>query len=437
MDIEINDQIFEFVKLFSEAKTMSVNTWNKEKVQYCIRLATGIEFYLFDFENDTKYKEYLFSELVKKIKKTTEACADLEKSIPSIDEICNCQRLLYRTLLNNPYLSLDVLAYVIETYDLLFDSDKKKSFVKDVIIGSKSAVIADVLTGVQMTFLEGVSRLKSATNAKDYVVSSFKEEYSFKLLPKTISYRAAAKLLIRDCSRYITEGGLLQYNKYLIIKKFSDYINKSPQNLEILFHAYIITLEIRENYLDKNEEEPLIPADMYEPLLDYILSVIDEKSRLPYLEVDSAALEPQIWRLHPWMLAKISYHDETFFLKYRNKLTECTRQEQRIMIDDSLSSIIEPKMFYRQIHVHENDSKIDYELMEKLLKQWNILINVFDKRRADKLVDFLKEEWIIFKKKFTNYEYNKASDCIFKNMFIQTWMIFFKELGVQIESSLP
>jgi len=92
-------------------------------------------------------------------------------------------------------------------------------------------VTADVLTEVQVTLLEGVSHLKSTTNAKDYIMSSLKEEYSFKLLPKTISYRAAAKLLIRDCSRYITEDGLLQYNKYLIIKKFSDYINKSPQNL--------------------------------------------------------------------------------------------------------------------------------------------------------------------------------------------------------------
>src|SRR5688500_3805443 len=84
---------------------------------------------------------------------------------------------------------------------------------------------------------------------------------------------------------------------------------------EILFHAYVITLEIRERYFGKGEEEPMIPANMYGPLLDYILSVIDEKSRPPYLEIDSAVLEPKIWILHPWMLAKISYHDETFFLK--------------------------------------------------------------------------------------------------------------------------
>jgi hypothetical protein len=97
-------------------------------------------------------------------------------------------------------------------------------------------VTADVLTEVQMTLLESTSYLRSAdhsTNARDNnnIISLLKEEYSFKLLPKTISYRAAAKLLIRDCSRYITEGGLPQYNKYLIIKKISDYINKSPQNM--------------------------------------------------------------------------------------------------------------------------------------------------------------------------------------------------------------
>lgn len=94
---------------------------------------------------------------------------------------------------------------------------------------------ADVLTEVQTTLLESVSYLRSInhpTNARDNkIMSLLKEEYSFKLLPKTISYRAAAKLLIRDCSRYTTEGGLPQYNKYLIIKKFSDYINKSPQNM--------------------------------------------------------------------------------------------------------------------------------------------------------------------------------------------------------------
>ena len=90
---------------------------------------------------------------------------------------------------------------------------------------------ADVLTEVQMTLLEGIPYIKSAYHTKVSIISSLKEEYTFKLLPKTISYRAAAKLLLRDCSRYITKGGLLQYNKYLIIKKFSDYINKSPQNM--------------------------------------------------------------------------------------------------------------------------------------------------------------------------------------------------------------
>ncbi|RIA96129.1 hypothetical protein C1645_815816 [Glomus cerebriforme] len=157
---------------------------------------------------------------------------------------------------------------------------------------SKPAVIADVLTEVQTTLLE--------------------EEYSFKLLPKIISYRATAKLLIRDCSRYVTEGGLLQYNKYLIIK-ISKYINKLPQNMEILFHAYIVTLEIREKYFDKDEKKSIISANTYRPLVDYILSIIDEKSRLPYLEVNSIFLEPKNLILHPWMLAKISYHDETFF----------------------------------------------------------------------------------------------------------------------------
>jgi len=175
---------------------------------------------------------------------------------------------------------------------------------------------------------------------------------------------------------------------------------------------------------------------MYGPLLDYILSIVDEKSRLPYLEVNSAVLEPKIWILHPWMLAKISYYDDTFFLKYRNKLTECVRQEQKLMINDSLLPIIEPKMFYRQNHVHKDINQIDCEMMEKLLRQWNILINIFDKRRADKLVDFLKVEWIMFKEYVTNYEFKRTSDRIFKDMFMQAWTNFFKELGVQVEGPL-
>jgi hypothetical protein len=178
----------------------------------------------------------------------------------------------------------------------------------------------------------------------------------------------------------------------------------------------------------------MVPADMYEPLLDYILSVINEKSRLPYLEVNSEVLEPKIWILHPWMLAKISYHDETFFIKYRNKLTECVRQEQRLMINDSLSpSTIEPKMFYRHNHVHININQIDYEMMEKLLRQWDILINIFDKRRAE-LVCFLRAEWVMFKEYVSDCEF-KRSDQIFKNMFMQAWINFFKELGVQVEGS--
>ncbi|RIA96139.1 hypothetical protein C1645_802600 [Glomus cerebriforme] len=436
MDIKIINQIYEFVKVFTEAKTILVSTWNTGKIQKCIKLASEIEFGLSDFKNDTEHKEYIFNELVKKVKEITKACVDVEKTLPSIDDICNSQRLLYRTLLTNPYLSPDIFAYVIETYD----GDKKKRIIEDVTIGSKPAVIADVLTEVQTTLLEGVSYLKSAyhsTNDKDIIISTLKEEYSFKLLPKTISYRAAAKLLIRDCSRYITEGELLQYNKYLIIKKFSEYINESPQNMEILFNAYIVTLEIREKYFDKDGEEPIISANMYGPLLDYILSIVDEKSRLPYLEVNSAVLEPKIWILHPWMLAKISYHDETFFLKYRNKLIECVRQEQKLMINCSQSpSIIEPKMFYRQNHVHEDINQIDYEIIEKLLRQWNILKNIFDKRRADKLVDFLTVEWIMFKEYTTNDEFIRNSDRMFKDTFIQRWTNFFRELGVQIEGPL-
>ncbi|GES85944.1 hypothetical protein GLOIN_2v1737663 [Rhizophagus clarus] len=377
---------------------MLIGTWDREKIQNCIKLAAEVELDLSDIKNNTEYKNHIFNKLVEKIKETTKSC-DVEKTIPSIDEIFNSQRLLYRTLLTNPYLSFDILAYVIETYD----GDIKKRIVEDVIIGSKPAVTADVLTEVQTTLLESASYLRSISHSTDdgdnNIMSLLKEEYSFKLLPKTISYRAAAKLLIQDCSRYTTEGRLHQYNKYLIIKKFSDYINKSPQNMEILFHAYIIILEVRERYLDKGEREQIKSANMYEPLLDYILSVIDEKQRLSYLEVKTTVLEPRIWILHPWMLAKISYYDETFYLKYRSKLTECVRQEQKLMINGSLSpSTIEPKMFYRQNHVHKGINQIDCEMMEKLFRQWNILINIFDKKRADKLVDFLKEEWI-------NWEY--------------------------------
>jgi hypothetical protein len=173
---------------------------------------------------------------------------------------------------------------------------------------------------------------------------------------------------------------------------------------------------------------------MHEPLLDYILSVVDEKPRLSYLEVNTVVLEPKIWILHPWMLAKISYYDETFYVKYRSKLTECVRQEQKLMTNGSLSpSIIKPKMFYRQNHVHEGINQIDCEMMEKLLRQWNILINIFDKKRADKLVDFLKEEWIIFKEYVINHGFIRTSDRIFKDMFVKAWTNFFKELGVQIE----
>ncbi|CAB4488891.1 uncharacterized protein OCT59_026284 [Rhizophagus irregularis] len=433
MDIKLIDQIYKFVLLLSEAKTMLIGTWDREKIQNCIKLATEVVFDLSDIKNNTEYKKHIFNKLVEKIKETTKAC-DVEKTIPTIDEIFNSQRLLYRTLLTNPYLSFDILAYVIETYD----GDIKKRIVEDVTIGSKPAVTADVLTEVQMTLLGSASYLRSInhpTNARDNnIMSLLKEEYSFKLLPKTISYRAAAKLLIRDCSRDTTEGGLPQYNKYLIIKNFSEYINKSPQNMEILFHAYIITLETRERYLDKGEREPIRSANMYGPLLDYILSIVDEKPRLPYLEVNTAVLEPKIWILHPWMLAKISYYDETFYLKYRNKLIECVRQEQKLMINGTLSPlIIKPKMFYRQNHVHKGIDQIDCEMMEKLLRQWNILVNIFDKKRADKLVDFLKKEWIMFKEYFTSHGSIRNSDRIFKDMFMKVWTNFFKELGVRVE----
>ncbi|PKC59396.1 hypothetical protein RhiirA1_426973 [Rhizophagus irregularis] len=173
---------------------------------------------------------------------------------------------------------------------------------------------------------------------------------------------------------------------------------------------------------------------MYGPLLDYILSIVDEKPRLPYLEVNTAVLEPKIWILHPWMLAKISYYDETFYLKYRNKLIECVRQEQKLMINGTLSPlIIKPKMFYRQNHVHKGIDQIDCEMMEKLLRQWNILVNIFDKKRADKLVDFLKKEWIMFKEYFTSHGSIRNSDRIFKDMFMKVWTNFFKELGVRVE----
>jgi hypothetical protein len=125
MDIKIIDQIYKFVELFSEAKTMLIGTWDKEKIQNCIKLANEIDFDLSDIKNNIEYKKYIFNKLLEKIKETTNAC-DVEKTIPSIDEIFNCQRLLYRTLLTNPYLSFDILAYVIETYD----GDIKKRIIE-------------------------------------------------------------------------------------------------------------------------------------------------------------------------------------------------------------------------------------------------------------------------------------------------------------------
>jgi hypothetical protein len=125
MDVKIIDRIYEFVKVFSDAKTILVSTWDVEKIQNCIELATEIDFYLSEFKNDAEYKEHLFDKLVEKIKET-KACVDIEKTIPSIDEFCNSRRILYRTLLINPYLGLDVLAYIIETYG----SDKKEKIIE-------------------------------------------------------------------------------------------------------------------------------------------------------------------------------------------------------------------------------------------------------------------------------------------------------------------
>lgn len=189
------NQLLKFSEIYHIAKTSLVSQWNIEYLQNSIQCAFDVENALFMISDEDA--ELLHKKLVLKAK------TEHRVQPPPLTEFQCAYHLFYRALLRNIYLPSDLYFYVLNTYEFLNYGlfSKKENIAEDVQMFAKPLAMADVLTGIQATLLEGLSQIKPQKS-----MNALKHEYSYKLLHTTTTRRAAARLLLKDLAKFFDDG---------------------------------------------------------------------------------------------------------------------------------------------------------------------------------------------------------------------------------------
>ncbi|CAG8802580.1 26861_t:CDS:2, partial [Racocetra persica] len=383
-----------FSEIYHIAKTSFVNQWNIEYLQNSIQCAFDVENALFMISDEDA--ELLHKKLVSKAK------AERRVLPPPLTEFQCAYHLFYRTLLRNIYLPSELSFYVLNTYEFLNYGlfSKQENIAEDVQMFAKPLAMADVLAGIQMALLEGLSQIKSHNKEQVPGMIALKHEYSYKLLHTTTTRRAAARLLLKDFDKFFNDGqidsdGIDQINNVL------HHSTQSSDGMEIIFHAAILSFQ-------PNEVDLRISSELNHILLNWITSFANIDTSQQLLS-STTSLESGVWQLHPWLLSRLSFIHKPFFEAYSRMLIQCTRQEQQHMYDNLLSH---SKRFY---DTQLNDT---HRRLKNLLGHWELLHQQF--RDGKKTVtNLLQQEWIIFKGKYEKFDQRKEKDSEFKIMFMQ------------------
>ncbi|CAG8593948.1 9892_t:CDS:2 [Racocetra fulgida] len=186
------NQLVKFSEIYHIAKTSFVSQWNIEYLQNSIQCAFDVENALFMISDEDA--ELLHKKLVSKAK------AERRVLPPPLTE--------FQTLLRNIYLPSELSFYVLNTYEFLNYGlfSKQENIAEDVQMFAKPLAMADVLAGIQMGLLEGLSQIKSHNKEQVPGVAALKHEYSYKLLHTTTTRRAAARLLLKDFDKFFNDG---------------------------------------------------------------------------------------------------------------------------------------------------------------------------------------------------------------------------------------
>ncbi|CAG8734874.1 25179_t:CDS:2 [Cetraspora pellucida] len=372
-------QLVKFSDIYHIAKTSFVSQWNIEYLQTSIQCAFDVENALFMISDEEA--ELLHKKLVSKAK------AERRVLPPPLPEFQCAYHLFYRTLLRNIYLPSELSFYVLNTYEFLNYGlfSKQENIAEDVQMFAKPLAMADVLAGIQVALLEGLSQIKSHNKEQVPRMTALKHEYSYKLLHTTITRRAAARLLLKDFAKFFNDGQI-----------DSDGID---QISNVLHHS------TRSSDGMPNEGDLQISSELNLILLNWITSFANIDTSQQLLS-STTSLESGVWQLHPWLLSRLSFIHHPFFEIYSQMLIQCTRREQQHMYDNFSS--------YSK-RLYDSNLNDTHRRLKSLLCHWELLHQQF--RDGKRLVtDLLQQEWFIFKGRISSLQaiikYNVFVLCI-------------------------
>ncbi|KAJ3296461.1 hypothetical protein HK104_001600 [Borealophlyctis nickersoniae] len=283
---------------------------------------------------------------------------DLHLPSPPIPEsLRTAQRLLYKTLLVNPYLPMDTYREVIWKYTEVCGGEGvgDEVLLKDISEMAHPFAALDVLSESQSNLLGALHNMADApySGTKDGGVDAVSEdrwqatavEYAYRLHPDTIAKRVSARFLMPELARCLDGGKDIGDDSDALRERLDSFLRKlSASGMELgdVMEILAIMLTLPASSLAAPSDTPLptsIPSNS-DSFIALATSDVQENSNcnrhiLSWLlshAADNSPTSPLLWSMHPWLLAELSGLYFTFFTAYLKHLVESVRHVQNALL---------------------------------------------------------------------------------------------------------
>ncbi|CAG8479487.1 13690_t:CDS:2 [Ambispora leptoticha] len=400
MDAEtLLNKLLVLVDILKYSKTTSVLQWDTSYLQDAIQCA-------YEVENQVLcMSEQEFVPIYQKILEVT----GNENSHYSIHEIASIRHSIYFSLLSNNNLPADLYYYVLSSYPASSFSIGKDSLLQDIRRIGQTCATVDVLLGMGLTLQESLMTINEQHSYERPEQLSVLYEFSFKLLPDTVTKRATARPLLDKFTSLVDDDGEISAH-------FLDQIHEEaasiPMNnydgMQIIAHAIILTDE--DGYKNSCKAKKV-----QEILLSWILSII-HKTDAQQCEMFPVQLENQFWMLHPWILAQLSSLSYQIFDLYGQTLISCMNQEKKIH---------QRNYVHRLITDGSNNNDDDSIIINPQLSEHWMALKYQKNERVQFLTNqLLENDWFTFKNCLDPYSTREQSK------FEIMWIDFYNSMGM-------
>ncbi|CAG8550090.1 3642_t:CDS:2 [Ambispora gerdemannii] len=426
MDAEtLFNKLLVLVDILKYSKTTSVLQWDTSYLQDTIQCAYEVE------KQVLCMSEQEFVPIYQKILEITRS----GNAQHSINEIARIRHSIYFSLLGNNNLPAELYYYVLSTYPASGESGLgvgKDALLQDIQKIGKTCATADVLLGMGLTLQENLMTINKQCSYERPEQLSVIYEFSFRLLPDTITKRATARpLLDKFISLFDENGEIAAHFLDQIREEAVSIPMNNSEGMQIIAHLIILT--------DENDYKNSYKAKKVQKiLLDWILSIIHITDTQQY-EMIPVQLENQFWMLHPWILAQLSSLSYQIFDLYSQTLINCMNQEKKIhqrrdyvhcsTTDGNDDSIIITQLYYRKIEPNRQETQ-NYEasddifLLKRLSEHWIALKYQKNERVQFLTNQLLENDWFAFKNCLNPYSTREQSK------FEILWIDFYNSIGM-------